>query len=49
MDGTFDRTRIRPVNGFLGWVFCTDQVKKFIEKRGYTHVAFLEMGNTYEL
>jgi hypothetical protein len=26
------------------WIFCTEQVKKFVEEAGYTNVSFLEDG-----
>jgi hypothetical protein len=34
------------VHKFPGWVFCTDSVRKLVEKEGFSNVAFLEMGDT---
>lgn len=29
------------------WTFCTDAVRDFIDKKGFTNISFLEMGETY--
>jgi phage pi2 protein 07 len=31
------------VHQFSGWIFCTEAVKDFIEKKRYTNVAFLDV------
>ena len=36
------------VEEFEAPVFCTDDVKRLIEKYGFTNVSFLEMGDTLE-
>lgn len=35
------------VEEFPGWVFCTDRVRDVIEKRGFSNVSFLEMGEIF--
>lgn len=34
------------VREFPAWVFCTDSVRKAVEKAGFSNVSFLEMGET---
>lgn len=46
-DGSFDVRESSIAVDSLGWVFCTDRAKNFIEQEGYSNVTFLEMGETY--
>jgi hypothetical protein len=32
---------------FPGWVLCTDRVKELVTQKGFTNVAFLEVGDTF--
>ena len=32
------------VHEFPAWIFCTNRVKGFIEREGFTNVVFFEMG-----
>ena len=34
------------IHEFPARVFCTDPVREFVEKEGFTNVSFLEMGET---
>ena len=36
------------VKEFPAWIFCTDDVKRLVEERGFTNVSFLEMGDVLE-
>jgi len=36
------------VEEFPAWVFCTDDVKEFLAKHGFTNVSFLEMGDVLQ-
>ncbi len=36
------------VREFPGWTLCTDASRDHVERKGYTNVAFLEMGETLE-
>lgn len=46
-ESVLDGAEIFRVEEFIGWVFCTDRVKRFVEAQGYTNVIFREMGETF--
>jgi hypothetical protein len=41
-------TAVFRIPEFPAWVFCTDDVKKLIERHRFTNVSFLEMGDVLD-